>query len=93
MIYALVVFLSMGCGDVFSTAKIRFVNDGKRLRADGCEALSDLAQLGSVGVGAVQLFHSPPLTAALILFGLIGGSVIGTDIGQRLAARWDLPLK
>lgn len=90
MIFALIVFLSMGVGDIFSTAKVKFVVDGHHVRADICEALSDLAQLGSVGVGAVTIFHAAPLIAAMILIGLVCGSMIGTEIGQRLAQKWDL---
>ena len=82
----------MSCGDICSAAKIRFVTDGKRLRADICEALSDLAQLGSVGVGAVQIYHSTILTAMAILCGLIAGSMTGTELGQRLADKWDVTI-
>ena len=91
----------MGVGDVFSTAKIRFVTDAangvgrkwlKRLAADACEALSDLAQLGSVGIGAVTIFHAAPLVAAAILLGLAMGSMTGTELGQRLADRWDIKI-
>ena len=82
----------MGFGDVFSTAKIKFVTDHHRFRADICEALSDLAQLGSVGVGAVTIFHAAPLVAVMILCGLVAGSMVGTELGQRLADKWDVRL-
>lgn len=91
----------MSVGDIFSAAKIRFVTDAatatkrrwlKRLYADICEALSDLAQLGSVGVGAVQIYHSTILTAMAILCGLIAGSMTGTELGQRLADKWDVTI-
>ena len=90
MWYALVVFISMGLGDIGSTAKIKFVNDGHRLRACLAEAWSDLAQLGSIGVGAVQIFHSGNFTASLIVLGLVCGSIVGTYVGQILADRWDI---
>ena len=90
MLYALVVFISMSLGDVGSTAKIRFVNDGRRLMACLAEAWSDLAALGSIGVGAVQIYHSGSVTACLIIFGLACGSMLGTYLGQRLADRWDI---
>lgn len=90
MWYALLVFISMSLGDVGSTAKIRFVNDGHRLRACLAEAWSDLATLCSIGVGAVQIFHSGSFTAGLIIFGLACGSMLGTYLGQCLADRWDI---
>lgn len=90
MWYALVVFISMGLGDIGSTAKIKFVNDRQRFRACLAEAWSDLATLGSIGVGAVQIFHSGSLTASLIILGLVCGSIVGTYLGQILADRWDI---
>lgn len=90
MWYALLVFVSMGLGDIGSTAKIKFVNDGHRLRACLAEAWSDLATLGSIGVGAVQIFHSGSFTACLIILGLACGSMVGTYLGQCLADRWDI---
>lgn len=90
MIYALVVLISMSLGDIGSTAKIKFVNDGHRFRACLAEAWSDLATLGSIGVGAVQIFHSGSLTAGLIIFGLALGSIVGTYLGQILADKWDI---
>lgn len=93
MWYPLIVFLSMALGDIGSTAKIKFVTDGHRIRAAFAEAWSDLATLGSVGVGAVQIFHSSPLIGALIVIGLAAGAMVGTEIGQRLADRWDLTTK
>ena len=89
--YPLVVFVSMLLGDVGSTAKIKFVTDGKRFRADMAEAWSDVCTLGSVGVGAVQIFKSGAVVGSAIVVALIAGAMVGTEIGQRLAARWDLP--
>lgn len=85
-----VVFISMSLGDIGSTAKIKFVNDGHRLRACFAEAWSDLAALGSIGVGAVQIFHSGPLVGVMIVIALACGSIVGTYMGQRLADRWDI---
>jgi hypothetical protein len=93
MLYALLVFVSMGLGDIGSTAKIKFVNDGHRLRACLAEAWSDLATLGSIGVGAVQIFHSGAGTAVLIVVSLACGSIVGTYFGQRLADRWDMNVR
>lgn len=90
MIFALIVFVSMALGDIGSTAKIKFVNDGHRFRADCAEAWSDVCTLGSVGVGAVQIFHSGAFVGSMIMVALICGSILGTDIGQRLANRWDM---
>lgn len=90
-LYPAVVFLSMALGDVGSTAKIKFVTDGKRFRADCAEAWSDVCTLGSVGVGAVQIFKSGTVVGSMIVIALIAGAMVGTEIGQRLAARWDLP--
>lgn len=89
-LYPLIVFISMGLGDIGSTAKIKFVNDGHRLRACLAEAWSDLCTLGSIGVGAVQIFHSGSIVGSLIIFGLVMGSIVGTYVGQRLADRWDM---
>lgn len=89
-LYPLIVFFSMGLGDIGSTAKIKFVSDGHRLRACLAEAWSDLATLGSIGVGAVQIFHSGDLIACLIILGLACGSIVGTYLGQCLADRWDI---
>lgn len=90
MIYAVIVFLSMGLGDIGSTSKIKFVNDKKRFRADLAEAWSDLCVLGSVGVGAVQIFKSGPAVGTVIVLALMAGAMVGTHIGQILADRWDL---
>lgn len=90
MIYALLVFLSMGLGDIGSTAKIKFVTDGHRWRASLAEAWSDLAQFGSIGVGAYQVFHSGLVVGVAIVAALACGSIVGTYCGQRLAERWDL---
>ena len=79
-------------GDIGSTAKIKFVNDGHRFRASLAEAWSDLATLGSVGVGAVQIFHSGLLVGIAIVIALATGAIIGTELGQRLADRWDLKM-
>lgn len=93
MFYPLVVFLSMGLGDIGSTAKIKFVNDGHRIRACLAEAWSDVAALGSIGVGGYQIFHSGRIIGSLIVIGLVLGSIVGTYIGQRLADRWDIEPK
>jgi uncharacterized membrane protein YfcA len=80
----------MGLGDIGSTAKIKFVTDGHRIRADLAEAWSDLCTLGSVGVGAVQIFRSGIVVGGVIVLALMAGSIVGTDVGQRLANRWDV---
>lgn len=90
MYYTLLVFVSMGLGDIGSTAKIKFVQDGHRLRACLAEAWSDLCALGSIGVGAVAIYHSGLTTGLLIVFGLMCGSILGTYLGQRLADRWEV---
>ena len=90
MWYALLVFVSMSLGDIGSTAKIKFVNDRKRLRACLAEAWSDLCALGSIGVGAVAVYHSGLATGLFIVFGLMCGSILGTYMGQRLADKWEL---
>lgn len=90
MLYAWIVFISMSLGDIGSTAKIKFVNDGHRFRACLAEAWSDLAALGSIGVGAVAVYRSGIGTSVMIVMGLICGSILGTYVGQRLADKWEL---
>lgn len=83
----LLVFFSMAVKDVFATGQIMFVAKGRRLLAGMADGFGDLANLLSLGLGAVEVgAHGWSVSSLLVGVALFCGSVVGTEIGSRLAS-------
>jgi len=71
---------SMLLRDTAGSMATAFIAHGRGWLAGGCDVVSDLGSLFSIGGGAVLALHSPA-NAIAVVAGVAAGSLLGTRAG------------